>query len=97
MQRIFTGGTMRYEALGDLFDVAAGNFYKYIRGHGEYKLLENIFVSNGMAWNEAEKKFYYIDSGKFDIRQYDYDSKTGDICEFSVSKRYSAIFYLYFE
>lgn len=72
---------MRYEALGDLFDVAAGSFYKYIRGDGEYKLLDNIFVSNGMAWNEAEKKFYYIDSGKFDVKQYDYDSKTGDICE----------------
>lgn len=84
---------MRYEALGDLFDVAAGNFYKYIRGHGEYKLLENIFVSNGMAWNETEKKFYYIDSGKFDIRQYDYDTKTGDICEWNEFERIFIAFF----
>lgn len=76
------GGTMRYEALGDLFDVADGSFYKYVKGDGEYKLLENIFISNGMAWNEMENKFYYIDSGKFDVREFDYDPKTGDICKY---------------
>lgn len=72
---------MRYEVLGDLFDNAVGSFYKYIRGDGIYKLFENVFVSNGMAWNETENKFYYIDSGKFCIKEFDYDPKTGDICK----------------
>lgn len=71
---------MRYEALGDLLGVAAGSFYKHIRGDGEYKLLDNIFISNGLAWNVVTNTFYYIDSGKFDVKQFDWDPKTGDIC-----------------
>lgn len=72
---------MRSEAVGDLFDVAAGTFYKYIKGVGVYELIHNIYVSNGMAWNEEENIFYYIDSCKFDVKAYDYNPSTGDICK----------------
>lgn len=75
----FYGGTMRLEAIGDLFDEAAGTFYKYIKGDGVYELLNDIYVSNGMAWNENTNKFYYIDSCKFNVREYDWDPSTGDI------------------
>ncbi|XP_055326181.1 regucalcin-like [Sitodiplosis mosellana] len=75
----FYGGTMRQESKGDLFDVAAGTFYKYIKGDGVYELLHGIYVSNGMAWNESTNKFYYIDSCKFNVREYDWDPSTGDI------------------
>lgn len=71
---------MRFEGLGDIFEFAGGSFYKYVKGDGIYKLIENIYVSNGMTWNETKNKFYYIDSGKFDVREFDYDPKTGDIC-----------------
>lgn len=77
----FYGGTMHYEDLGDLFDVAAGTFYRYIKGEGVKDLLHNIHVSNGLAWNEKEKKFYFIDSCKWDVKEYDYDQKSGDICK----------------
>lgn len=70
---------MRLEAKGDLFDVASGTFYKYIKGDGIYGLLDNIYISNGMAWNETTNKFYYIDSCRFDVREYDWDRSTGDI------------------
>lgn len=77
----FFGGTMRREQLGDLFECASGTFYKYIKGDGYYPLIDKIFISNGMAWNEQTNKFYYIDSGKFDIKEYDYDPSNGDICK----------------
>lgn len=80
----FYGGTMHYEELGDLFDVAAGTFYRYIKGEGVKDLLHNIHVSNGLAWNEELKKFYFVDSCKYDIKEYDYDQKTGDICKFHI-------------
>lgn len=73
---------MHYEELGDLADVAAGTFYRYIKGEGVKDLLHNIHVSNGLAWNEKEKKFYFIDSFKFDVKEFDYDPKTGDICKY---------------
>ncbi|XP_031628235.1 regucalcin-like [Contarinia nasturtii] len=75
----FYGGTMRIESKGDISEVASGKFYKYIKGDGVYELIPNIFISNGMAWNEIENKFYYIDSCRFDIREYDWDPSTGDI------------------
>lgn len=77
----FYGGTMRLEALGDLFKVAGGTFYRYIKGEGVKDLLNNIHVSNGLAWNEVEQKFYFIDSVKFDVKEFDYDPKYGNICK----------------
>lgn len=72
---------MHYEKYGDLLEVAAGTFYRYIKGEGVKDLLHNIHVSNGLAWNEKEKKFYFIDSCKFDVKEYDYDQKSGEICK----------------
>lgn len=77
----FYGGTMRYETLGDLFEVAGGSFYRYIKGEGVKDLLHNIHVSNGLAWNEKEKKFYFIDSCKLDVKEFSYDQRNGDIGE----------------
>lgn len=61
--------------------VPDGALYKYIKGDGVYQLVKNVVISNGLAWNEKEKKFFYIDSGKFILMQYDWDSSTGDICK----------------
>lgn len=77
----FYGGTMRLEALGDLFEIAAGTFYRYTQDEGAKDLLHNIYISNGLTWNEKEKKFYYIDSCKIDVKEYDYDPISGDICK----------------
>jgi len=75
----FYGGTMRFEELGDLFEVAGGSFYQYTKGEGVKTLLQNIYVSNGLAWNEDIHKFYYIDSVKLDVKEFDYDPMSGDI------------------
>nr|BAB85478.1 luciferin-regenerating enzyme [Aquatica lateralis] len=39
------------------------------------KHISNIFLSNGLAWNKDSKKFYFIDSNKRTIDQFDYDSE----------------------
>lgn len=80
----FYGGTMRLEKFGDLFEKAAGSFYRYTKGEGVKLLLKNIHVSNGLAWNESKKKFYYIDSCKLNIKEFDYDPKSGDISKYSL-------------
>ncbi|XP_055296415.1 regucalcin-like [Sitodiplosis mosellana] len=74
----FYGGTMRSEKCGDIFEVAAGSLYKYIKGDGVYELVNNVHISNGLAWNEEENKVFYIDSCKFDVKEYDWDPSTGD-------------------
>lgn len=80
----FYGGTMRSEKVAGIFEVADGSLYKYIKGDGVYEILNNIFISNGLAWNEEDNKVFYIDSGKFDVKEYDWDPSTGDFCECAV-------------
>ena len=36
-------------------------------------------VSNGLVWNKANNKFYYIDSPTQQIAEYDYDDTSGEI------------------
>lgn len=77
----FYGGTMRLEALGSLFEIASGTFYRYTPEEGATKLLQNIFISNGMTWDQKHNKFYYIDSGIMDVKEFDYEPTSGNICE----------------
>lgn len=76
----FFGGTMLSEKVGDPSQHATGKVYKYVKSSGLHAIMENIYISNGMAWNENTNKFYYIDSGKFDVKEYEYNTNTGDIC-----------------
>lgn len=77
----FYGGTMLSEKKGDVSKNAAGKVYKYVKGDNPQVVLDNIYISNGMAWDQNNNKFYYIDSGKFDVKEYDYDPSTGNICK----------------
>lgn len=72
---------MRSEKTADPLENADGKVYKYVNGNGPQAVLDNIYISNGMAWDVNNKKFYYIDSGKFDLKGYDWDPSTGDFCE----------------
>lgn len=38
-----------------------------------------VNISNGMTWNYANNKFYYIDTPTDQVVQYDYDNKSGKI------------------
>lgn len=76
--RIYSG-TMRREQRGDIFDETDGTLYKYAKGEEVTSILARIGVSNGLAWNAKKDKFYYIDSCAMNIREFDWNAKTGDI------------------
>lgn len=76
----FYGGTMRREECGNIFDATDGALYKYSKDEPVKTLMDKVSVSNGLAWNEDKRKFYYIDSCALNVREYDWNPKTGDIC-----------------
>lgn len=78
----FYGGTMRLEECGDIFDARLGSLYRYTKAQGFEKIRGEIGVSNGLAWNEKKGKFYYIDSCDLDVKEFDYDAVSGNICEY---------------
>lgn len=43
-------------------------------------LKRSVGISNGLAWNEKTNKFYYIDSVDSDVKEFDYDPVTGNLC-----------------
>lgn len=75
------GGTMRLEAMGDIFEAADGSLYSFAKDHALAMLKTKIGVSNGLTWNEKTGKFYYVDTCAVDIKEFDYDFKTGKICK----------------
>ncbi|XP_035772966.1 regucalcin-like [Anopheles albimanus] len=75
----FYGGTMRLEAKGDIFEMRLGTFYRYDAAAGKFVTLKkNIGVSNGLCWNAAGDRLYYIDSCDLDVKEYHVDAN-GDL------------------
>lgn len=75
----FYGGTMRIEINTDIFEKRLGTFYRFTAKEQFVPLKSQIGVSNGLAWNEKTNKFYYIDSCDLDVKEFDYDPKSGNI------------------
>ena len=76
--RLFAG-TMRY--VGDEFEHRYGELYKYEKGGKIEVVKSDVGISNGLAWNEKTKKFYYIDTTDYEVKEYDYDFETGKACK----------------
>lgn len=58
-----------------------GAFYNYGSDEGVRKLFGNVTFSNGLTWVPQTKKFYYIDSCTYEIKEFNYDTKTGNLCK----------------
>ncbi|XP_022920874.2 putative sugar lactone lactonase YvrE [Onthophagus taurus] len=74
-------GTMGYEnSKGDV-DPNQGALYKFTKNNLQHPdvLIRPVNISNGLAWNKANDKFFYIDTPTNQVRQYDYDDKSGTI------------------
>lgn len=56
----------------------AGNVYVFHENTIQ-KMIENVSISNGMAWSIDLKTFYYIDSLTFEVVAYDFDNAIGNI------------------
>lgn len=52
------------------------SLYRYTKETGVTQLKRNVIASSGMAWNRNTNKFYYIDSCKYNIREYDWSPNT---------------------
>lgn len=74
------------ELEADIWEKRLGKFYRYTKNEKFVVLRDNVGISNGLTWNEKTNKFYYIDSCDLDVKEFDYDPKTGNICEYTKLK-----------
>ncbi|XP_063931072.1 regucalcin-like [Zophobas morio] len=75
-------GTMGYEG-PDGLTPDEGILYQVTCDNLDSPLVEiaPVNISNGLAWNAANDKFYYIDSPSFLIVEYSYNDETGEISD----------------
>lgn len=50
-------------------------------GKRKEEKISKVSISNGLAWSENNKKFYYIDSEERNVKVYNFDLASGTICE----------------
>lgn len=75
-------GTMIFEKYSNPFGNLTeriGSLYRYSIHDGLVELLANVGLSNGLAFDNVRKAFYYVDSFDLNLKRFDYDEKTGDI------------------
>lgn len=76
--RLFAG-TMIAERSGSPFEINSGKFLRYDSKKGAFvEQFDKVFISNGLAWNDKTKKFYYADTGAYDVKVFDFD-QNGDV------------------
>ena len=71
--------------IGSMYDVPGrerektGALYRIDPDGSSRKMLDGLYVSNGLAWSPDGRTMYHSDSrGKY-VKAYDYDPRTGDI------------------
>lgn len=57
----------------------AGSLYRLDPDSSIHKMIENVSISNGIAWSLDAKKMYYIDTPTQKVMAWDYDNETGEI------------------
>lgn len=76
----FYGGSKNVESCSTN-EVGQSGFYRYQPSEGKKKLFDGVKISNGLTWVPQTNKFYYIDSCAYDVKEFNYDAKTGAICK----------------
>ncbi|MDG1275948.1 MAG: SMP-30/gluconolactonase/LRE family protein [Algoriphagus sp.] len=65
--------------LSTLFTEGVGSLYLVDQDLKPKKQLGNLTISNGMAWTEDNRTFYFIDTPTRQIKAYNFDLETGEI------------------
>lgn len=65
--------------LSTKFTDGAGSLYRIDYNLKPEVQLKNLTISNGMAWTEDQKTFYFIDTPTRKIQEYSFDPETGEI------------------
>jgi gluconolactonase len=61
-----------------------GSLYSLSKQEGVKTHLTGVGISNGMAWSLDHKKFYYIDTPKGTVEEYDFDITSGTISNLQI-------------
>lgn len=77
------GGANDLKSFDDIFENSHFTcaLYRYDVQNNVVQVRDKVRLSNGLAWNEKKNKFYYVDSCDLDVKEFDYNPDTGDICE----------------
>lgn len=76
--RLFAG-TLKAEQCGNPFEINSGKFFRFDAKNGKFvEQFDKVFISNGLAWNDKTRKFYYADTGAYDVKEFDFDGN-GDL------------------
>jgi sugar lactone lactonase YvrE len=70
----FWAGTMHMEAQG-----RTGALYRMDKDLSVHKILDEVSISNGLAWSPDLSTLYYIDTLQYEVAAFDYDLDTGDV------------------
>jgi sugar lactone lactonase YvrE len=60
-------------------DEPAGFLYRLDADLNVHRKLDDVWISNGLAWSLDDKTLYYIDSPTSEIVAFDFDARTGEI------------------
>lgn len=72
-------GTMGLEKQAAVVEPEQGSLYCLYTDGSIKKQVENVTISNGLAWSSDNKTMYYIDSIPRCVYAFDYDIETGNI------------------
>lgn len=72
---------MGYEAPNGELNPNRGSLYFITKENLPHPkaVITPVNISNGLAWNRANDKFYYIDTPTNQVKEYDYDNDSGSI------------------
>ena len=77
-------GTMLSEEQSDVMNLQkrVGCLYRFTISEGLVLLKDNVGMGNGITWNSACNKMFFIDSYDMNIYEFDFDLKTGNVGKF---------------
>ncbi|MBM7095011.1 SMP-30/gluconolactonase/LRE family protein [Bacillus sp. H-16] len=58
-------------------ELEKGALYVWLEDGTRRTVMENVSISNGLAWNKRAQTMYYIDTPTRTVYQFHYDAKTG--------------------
>ena len=67
------------DANGDDIINNAGFFYSFTKSEGMKLMLKDVTISNGLAFAADNKKFWYVDSTKYAVDEFNLNVKAGEI------------------
>ncbi|KAL5275690.1 RGN.2 family protein [Megaselia abdita] len=78
--RLFAGTECKVNSIGGIFRRPGSYLYKYDEC-GLLEVIETVRIANGLAWDVNLAKMYHVDSAEFNIKVYNYDFKSGKVCD----------------